>query len=91
MNDSIRIFRDMDTKLTLKLDADVIARAKAHAAEHGTSVSRLVEEFLRRLGPPSEDEADISPTVRDLNLDLGLDPDLDGRTARRDAMRTKHG
>jgi hypothetical protein len=36
----------MSTKLTLSLDPDVIAAAKRFAAEHGTSVSHLVEAFL---------------------------------------------
>lgn len=33
-------------KLTLKVDAAVIARAKRYAARHGTSITGLVERFL---------------------------------------------
>ena len=36
-------------KLTLSVDEDVIARAKAFAAQRGTSVSQLVETYLDRL------------------------------------------
>jgi hypothetical protein len=36
-------------KLTLNVDAAVIARAKAHAEEQGSSVSELVERYLERI------------------------------------------
>lgn len=36
----------MDKKLTLKLDADIIERAKKYAKDRGVSVSRLVENHL---------------------------------------------
>lgn len=35
------------TKLTLRLDKDVIAQGKVYAREQGTSLSRLFEQFLR--------------------------------------------
>ena len=52
----------MKTKLTLRLDDAVIARAKAYAAARGTSVSGLVEDYFRLVaadargdgGPPAE-------------------------------------
>ncbi|MBK8583391.1 MAG: hypothetical protein IPL86_16700 [Flavobacteriales bacterium] len=37
----------MKTKLTLSLDESVIDQAKAYAAAQQTSLSRLIEEFLR--------------------------------------------
>ena len=37
-----------NVKLTLKLDAEVIARGKEYAAKHGSSLSKLVEADLRR-------------------------------------------
>jgi hypothetical protein len=39
----------MDTKLTLKLDADAINRAKQYAAKHGTSLSAMVERYFESL------------------------------------------
>jgi Family of unknown function (DUF6364) len=39
----------MDTKLTLKLDKEVIERAKAYAAHQGVSLSGLVENYLALL------------------------------------------
>ncbi len=36
----------MDAKLTLKLDSEVIERAKAYAEQRGESLSRLVESYF---------------------------------------------
>lgn len=38
----------MDAKLTLKLDKKVIELAKKYARAQGMSLSRYIEEFLRR-------------------------------------------
>lgn len=37
----------MSKKLTLRLDEEVIERAKDYAAQRGTSVSRLAERYFR--------------------------------------------
>lgn len=47
-----RTYTAMKTKLTLRLDDDVIARAKAYAAQRGTSVSGLVEDYFRFVAEP---------------------------------------
>ncbi|WP_263840426.1 DUF6364 family protein [Salinibacter sp.] len=39
----------MSKKLTLRLDEDVIERAKAYAADRDTSVSQLVESYFDEL------------------------------------------
>ena len=39
----------MNTKLTLKLDREVIERTKAYAKEHGVSLSVLVERYFVQL------------------------------------------
>lgn len=39
----------MQTKLTLQLDDELIARAKAHAKKRGKSVSQLVADYFRIL------------------------------------------
>lgn len=43
-----------DTKLTLRLDAGAIARAKRVARARGTSVSALVEGYFAALDAPPE-------------------------------------
>jgi hypothetical protein len=56
----------MTTKLTLSVDARVIARAKRYAESHATSVSRLVETFLGGLGKEPTGEAELPPITRSL-------------------------
>lgn len=64
----------MSTKLTLSLDPDVIAAAKRFAAEHGTSVSRLVEAFLGTVTRGPDAEA-ATPVLARLRGSLrGIDP-----------------
>jgi len=43
----------MQTKLTLRLEATLIRRAKAHARKHGKSVSALVADYFAALDRPS--------------------------------------
>ena len=57
----------MNTKLTLRLDEDLIRGAKRQAAVRGTSVSQLVEDYFAVLvagAGPGEDE--LTPGVRRL-------------------------
>lgn len=42
------------TKLTLRLDAELISRAKNYALEHERSVSQLVADYFAHLAPPSK-------------------------------------
>lgn len=53
-------------KLTLSVDAAVVERAKAYAARQGTSVSRLVENYLGLLGDPAAEGQDLPPITRRL-------------------------
>jgi hypothetical protein len=39
----------MNTKLTLKLNADVISQAKRYARRQGTSLSAIVENYFQML------------------------------------------
>ncbi len=56
-------------KLTLSVDAKVVDVAKRYAAHRGTSVSRLVEEYLATrvtASPTSSEETPILARVRGL-------------------------
>ena len=56
------------TKLTLRVDEQAIARAKAIAAARGTSVSRLVERYFESLEPASgaPDTGELTPWTSSL-------------------------
>lgn len=57
----------MQTKLTLRLEARLIRRAKAYAARSGKSLSEVVADFFARLQAPSAEPPEVrSPAVRSL-------------------------
>ncbi len=65
----------MKTKLTLRLDEEVIARAKAYAAARGTSLSALAENYFRLVSPDASPGGDGAPPSTDShNLHDGLGP-----------------
>jgi dsDNA-specific endonuclease/ATPase MutS2 len=65
----------MDTKLTLKLDQDVIEKAKDYAKSKKTSLSALIENYLQKLTEDKKDKRKITPLVKSLSgvIDLPLD------------------
>lgn len=58
----------MPDKLTLRLDQKLINRAKKHAKEHGTSVSKLVANYFEALESPEKDriEESLPPITKSL-------------------------
>lgn len=46
----------MQTKLTVRVGARSVANAKRFAAEHGTTLSALIDAYLRRLPDAPEGE-----------------------------------
>ena len=67
----------MNTKLTLRLDEELIARAKRHAADTGRSVSQLVADFFSLI-EVQDPGVEVTPRVRALRGVLagsGLDQD----------------
>jgi hypothetical protein len=69
----------MRTKLTLRLDEDLIDQAKSFAKKRGKSVSQLVADYFASLAnKPEKGEKDLSPTVRSLKGVLrGTDVDAE--------------
>lgn len=62
-------------KLTLSIDEAVVKRAKALAAREGTSVSQLVEQFLRAVSQPPAGESKTPVLDRLEGILEGSDPD----------------
>lgn len=84
----------MDAKLTLKLDKNVIDKAKEYASSHNRSLSRLIESFLKTLvekeKEPSDDDLEISPFVKSMRSGVKLPADLDYKKAYGDYLDKKH-
>ena len=56
----------MVTKLTLTIDASIIAMSKEYAKEKGQSLSQLVENYLKSLTPGIQQKQFIDPSVQKL-------------------------
>ncbi|MDO9557222.1 MAG: DUF6364 family protein [Coriobacteriia bacterium] len=57
----------MNTKLTLRLDEDLIRSAKRHSAKSGKSVSRLVSDYFAVIDAQDRPIAtELTPRVRSL-------------------------
>jgi hypothetical protein len=76
------------TKLTLSVDERVVSTAKRYAALRGTSVSRLVEEYLALASRRADDVQEMPPILARLRGVL-KGSRLDERDYRRH-LKQKH-
>ena len=60
----------MQTKLTLRLEGQLIERAKAHAKKRGKSVSQMVADYFALLDREDRPET-LAPLTRSLRGVLG--------------------
>jgi len=80
----------MDTKLTIKLNNDVIYRAKKYARDRKTSLSRMIESYLDSITGKEEDNIEITPLVKSLSGVIKLPEDYDYRNDRTDHLIRKY-
>ena len=84
----------MDTKLTLKLNQEVIEKAKQYAADKKLSLSRLIENYLNSLTSENsnKDELEISPFVKSITAGTksSIPNDFDYKKERGDYLEHKH-
>ncbi len=58
-----RSYHTYMAKLTLSVDREVVAVAKRYAAQRGTSVSQMVEEYLRLVSRLAEPRSRPMPPI----------------------------
>ena len=59
------------SKLTLSVEDAVVRRAKRYAARRGTSVSRIVEQYLDLVSRPApSEEEDVTPLLKQLRAEM---------------------
>ena len=63
----------MDAKLTLKLNKEIIERAKQYAQDKNTSLSKLIENILYKVTDKTSFQTEITPLVDGLSGILYLD------------------
>jgi hypothetical protein len=84
----------MDTKLTLKLNQEVIEKAKQYASDKKLSLSRLIENYLNSLtsDKSNKNELEISPFVKSLSdgTKYSIPTDYDYKKDRADYLDKKY-
>ena len=81
----------MNAKLTLNMDRDITAKAKAYAKSRGRSLSDLVEDYLKFLTSSRKDtDPELTPRVTSLLGSIKVPRDLDYKKELRDQLRKKH-
>ncbi len=73
------IFDIMETKLTLRLNDNVIARAKVYARNHNISLSKMIESYLDNITSQKKQNKDnsITPLVESLSGVIDLPENFD--------------
>lgn len=80
----------MDTKLTLKLDNNVIERAKNYAKKKNTSLSQLIESYLNFLTTSKTNSEAITPLVKSLSGVIDLPKKFDFKKSYKDHLIKKY-
>lgn len=76
----------MDSKLTIKLNENVIKRAKKYASDKKLSLSRLIENYLDSLTKEQEDEFEISPFVKSISNGKKIPADINDKDFRKEII-----
>lgn len=82
----------MDTKLTLKLNQEVIEKAKKYALEKQLSLSKMIENYLNSLTIEKSEgnSLEISPFVKGLSSGINIPNDLDYKKEYSDFLSEKY-
>jgi hypothetical protein len=79
----------MNTKLTLKLNGEIIEQAKTYAKKKNTSLSKLIESYLGLLIDPDEKQ-EVTPLVKSLSGIIDLPENYDNKTNYRKHLLNKY-
>ncbi len=80
----------METKLTLRLDKNVIIRAKDYAQNHNISLSKIVESYLDSMTKKKSKDIEITPLVESLSGVVKLPKDFDYKKEYTDYLTEKY-
>lgn len=81
----------MDTKLTLRLNQQIIEKAKEYASDKKLSLSRIVEAYLQSLtSKKNETDFEISPFVKSIATGVSIPSNLDHKTEYSNYLMEKY-
>jgi len=84
----------MDAKLTIKLNKNVVDRAKEYSTTQNRSLSRIIESYLSslvsRTNTASDNEIQISPFIKSMSTGVHLPVDIDYKKEYAEYLTEKH-
>ena len=80
----------MNIKLTLKLEQDIIEKAKDYAKSRSTSLSKIVENYLQKITNDTEIREKITPLVKSLSGIIDLPENFDHKKGYADFLKNKY-
>ena len=80
----------MDTKLTLRLNKNVIEKAKEYAQEHRISLSGMIEKYLESVTTSKSKDIEITPLVESLSGVIHFENDFDYKKGYSDYLIEKY-
>ena len=80
----------MDTKLTIKLDKNIIEKAKKYARRKNISLSKMIESYLNTITRESKPDVEISPLVKSLSGVISLPDNFDFKTDYTEYLSEKY-
>lgn len=80
----------MNTKLTLNVNKNVIARAKSYAAARRISLSKLVENYLKSISEKSPETLVLTPLTKELSGIVKNKANFDYKKAKEDYLISKY-
>lgn len=81
----------MDTKLTLKLNQEIIEKAKHYASEKKLSLSRLIENYLNSLtSEKTNNDIQISDFVKSMSSGIKLPADFEYKKEHANYLEQKY-
>lgn len=80
----------METKLTLRLNKQVIDRAKDYAHSHNISLSKIIESYLLALTRQKSAATEITPLVESLSGVIHPEENFDYRMGYSKYLKEKY-
>ncbi len=84
--------KPMETKLTLRLNDNVIDRAKIYARNHKVSLSKMIESYLDNITTPKleNEKATLTPLVESLSGVIKVPTNYDYKKEYSDYLEAKY-
>jgi hypothetical protein len=81
----------MNTKLTLSIKQDVISQAKKYAKDKGSSLSEMIENYLKSLTLQEDNiNLDITPMIKSLKGSFQAPKNFNYKTELSKALNNKY-